>query len=324
MQLTEKISESINISENNIEPITVHEGMFEKVSPDEKNADAIVRPSLTYWQDVWRRLKENKLAMAGLSFVVFITVIAIIGPMLSKYNYYSQNLQIANQPPSSEHWFGTDKFGRDTFVRILYGARISLVVGYAASILNIVIGILYGGISGYFGGNVDNIMMRIVDILYSIPMMVYVILLMVILGAGLKSIILALAIAFWITMARIVRGQIMSLKQQEFVLAAKTLGASSVRILLRHLIPNCMGPIIVTLTLSVPDAIFTESFLSFIGLGVSAPQASWGTLASDALDGFQLYPSQLFFPAAAICLTILAFNLLGDGLRDALDPKMRK
>lgn len=316
MQATKNIDKNINA--------TISKDMFEKVPYAAKNSEAIIRPSLTYWQDVWRRLKENKLAMIGLMFVILITVIAIIGPLLSKYNYYSQNLDIANQPPSSKNWFGTDKFGRDIFVRILYGARISLTVGYAASILNIVIGILYGGIAGYFGGKIDNIMMRIVDILYSIPMMIYVILLMVIFGAGLKSIIIALAIAYWLTMARIVRGQIMSLKQQEFVLAAKTLGASSTRILLRHLIPNCMGPIIVTLTLSVPDAIFTESFLSFIGLGVSAPQASWGTLASEALEGFQLYPTQLFFPALAICLTILAFNLLGDGLRDALDPKMRK
>lgn len=320
MQVTKNIDENLNVTVSN----SISKDMFEKVPSADKNSEAIVRPSLTYWQDVWRRLKENKLAMIGLTFVILITIIAIIGPLLSKYNYYSQDLEIANQPPSSAHWFGTDKFGRDIFVRILYGARISLAVGYAASILNIVIGILYGGIAGYFGGKIDNFMMRIVDILYSIPMMIYVILLMVIFGAGLKSIIIALSIAYWLTMARIVRGQIMSLKQQEFVLAAKTLGASSMRILLRHLIPNCMGPIIVTLTLSVPEAIFTESFLSFIGLGVSAPQASWGTLASEALEGFQLYPTQLFFPALAICLTILAFNLLGDGLRDALDPKMRK
>lgn len=231
---------------------------------------------------------------------------------------------MANLPPSGTHWFGTDKFGRDVFIRILYGARISLTVGYVASLLNIIIGILYGGIAGYFGGKIDNIMMRIVDILYSIPMTIYVILFMVVFGAGLKSIIIALAVAFWLTMARIVRGEIMSLKQQEFVLAAKTLGASSFRIIFKHLIPNCMGPIIVTLTLSIPEAIFTESFLSFIGLGVSAPMASWGTLASDALDGFQLYPMQLFFPSIAICLTMLAFNLLGDGLRDSLDPKMKK
>ena len=297
---------------------------FEKVSRSEKNAEEIVRPSFTYWQDVWRRLKENKIAMIGLSVVIIITLLAIFGPIISPYDYYSQDLMKANLPSSSAHWFGTDKFGRDVLVRVLYGARISLTVGYVASLLNIFIGVLYGGIAGYFGGKVDEIMMRIVDVIYSIPMMIYVILFMVIFGAGLKSIIIALAVSYWLTMARIVRGQILSLKQQEFVLAARTLGVSPMRILIKHLIPNCMGPIIITLMMSVPDAIFTESFLSFIGLGVSAPQASWGTLASEALDGYMLYPSQLFYPAIAICLTILAFNLLGDGLRDALDPKMKK
>lgn len=298
--------------------------LFEKVPAEQKNVNEIVRPSVTYWQDAWRRLKENKLAMAGLFFVIFITLTAIIGPFVSKYNYFAQDFAVAYQNPSTAHWFGTDQFGRDVFVRILYGARISLTVGFAASILNITIGVLYGGIAGYFGGTVDNIMMRIVDILYSIPMIIYVILLMLILKAGLGSIIVALAISYWTSMARIVRAQILSLKQQEFVLAAKTIGAPNMRILLRHLIPNSMGPIIVTLTLTIPSAIFTESFLSFIGLGVSAPMASWGTLASEALEGFMLYPLQLFFPAAAISLTIFAFQLLGDGLRDALDPKMRK
>lgn len=298
--------------------------LFVEVPADKKVKNDIVRPSQTYWQDAWRRLKGDKLAMAGLIFAIFITLVAVFGPMVSKYNYYAQDLSIANQGPSAQHWLGTDKFGRDMLVRILYGARISLTVGFAASVLNIVIGVLYGGIAGYFGGMIDNIMMRIVDVLYSIPMTIYVILLMCIMGASLKSIIIALAIGFWLTMARIVRSEIISLKEQEFVLAAKVLGASSFRIILRHLIPNSMGPIIVTLTLSVPSAIFTESFLAFIGLGVSAPQASWGTLASDALEGFQLYPYQLFFPALAICLTMLAFNFLGDGLRDALDPKMRK
>lgn len=298
--------------------------VFEKVPTEEKELNKIVRPSVTYWQDAWRRLKENKPAMAGLFFVIFITLTAIFGPMLSKYNYFSQDFMVANQGPTGAHWFGTDQFGRDIFVRILYGARISLTVGFAASILNITIGVLYGGIAGYFGGKIDNFMMRIVDILYSIPMMIYVILLMLILKAGLGSIIMALAISYWTSMARIVRAQILSLKQQEFVLAAKTLGASDMRILLKHLIPNSMGPIIVTLTLTIPSAIFTESFLSFIGLGVSAPMASWGTLASEAMEGYQLYPYQLLFPALAICLTIFAFQLLGDGLRDALDPKMRK
>lgn len=298
--------------------------MFEKVPKDQKKLNNIVRPSVSYFQDVWRRLGENKLSMIGLFIIVFITLAAIFGPMLSKYNYFSQNFDVANQGPSLAHWFGTDGFGRDMFTRILYGARISLTVGFAASILNVTIGVLYGGISGYFGGKVDSIMMRIVDIIYSIPMMIYVILLMLVLGAGLKSIIIALAISNWTSMARIVRAQILSLKQQEFVLAAKTIGASSFRILLRHLIPNSMGPIIVTLTLAIPSAIFSEAFLSFIGLGVSAPMASWGTLASDAMQGYQLYPYQLFFPALAICLTVYAFQLFGDGLSDALDPKMRK
>ncbi|MCM8711991.1 ABC transporter permease [Clostridium sp. SYSU_GA19001] len=299
--------------------------LFEKVAESEKNSEEIVRPSLTFWQDSWRRLKENKLAIAGLFFVIFITLLAIFGPMFSKFDYSTQDFSVANQGPSSTHWFGTDKFGRDIFIRVLYGARISLTVGYAASVLNLIIGIIYGGVSGYFGGRIDNIMMRIVEILYAIPMTIYVILLMVVFkSGGLKSIIIALAVSFWVTMARIVRGQIMSLKEQEFVLAARTLGASPMRIIFRHLIPNSMGPIIVTLTLTVPQAIFTESFLSFIGLGVSAPQASWGTLASEALQTFQLYPNQILFPSLAICLTILAFNFLGDGLRDALDPKMRK
>ena len=306
--------------------------LFEKIPEEEKELNEIVRPSETYWQDAWRRLRKNKLAIGGLVFVIFITLAAIIGPIVSKYNYYSQNFDITNMGPSSEHWFGTDKFGRDVFVRVLYGARISLTIAYVASILNLLIGVAYGGISGYVGGAIDNVMMRIVDIIYSIPMMIYVILIMAFLSGrngnqsdgGIKSIIIALVIGFWVTMARIVRSQIITLKEQEFILAAKVSGASHARILLRHLIPNSMGAIIVTMTLSIPGAIFTEAFLSFIGLGISAPKASWGTLASEALEGYMLYPYQLFFPALAICLTILAFNLLGDGLRDCLDPKMRK
>jgi len=298
--------------------------MFEFVPKEEKNTNKVVRPSLSYWQDVWIRIRKNKLAMGGLIFIILITLAAIFGPMLSRYNYTTQDLSMADMGPSAAHWFGTDKFGRDLFVRVLVGARISLTIGFVASALSIFIGVLYGGISGYCGGTVDNIMMRIVEAIYAIPMTIYVILIMIVLKPGLESIIIALTISFWITMARIVRGQIMSLKEQEFVLAAKTIGASPLRIILKHLIPNCMGQIIVTLTLSVPDAIFQEAFLSFIGLGISPPLASWGSLASDALGGFQLYPYQLWFPALAICFTMLAFNLLGDGLTYALDPKMRK
>lgn len=302
-----------------------NDSMWTLVSQQEKDSERIARPSMTYWQDVWRRFKANKVAMGSAYFLLLLVLTAVFGPYLSQYSYSDQNLMMANQLPSAQHWFGTDAHGRDLFVRVLYGARISLTVGLVASVINLVIGVLYGGISGYFGGKIDNIMMRAIDILYTIPMTLYVILLMVVFGkGGLGSILIALGLVYWIGMARIVRGQILSLKEQEYVMAAKTLGASDLRILIRHLIPNTMGPIIVTLTMSIPTAIFTEAFLSFIGLGVSAPMASWGVLANDALASLSIFPHLLFFPALAISVTMLAFNFLGDGLRDALDPRMRK
>lgn len=297
---------------------------FNFVGRDRKKADGIVRPSETYWQDAWRRLRENKIAMVCMYVIIFIVIMAIIGPYLTKFDYSSNELTNANKFPNGIHWFGTDNLGRDLFVRVMYGARISLSVGFVAAIINLTIGVLYGGISGYLGGRVDNILMRIVDVIYAVPMMLYVILLMVVLGKSLVNVYITLGIVYWSNMARIVRGQVLSLKQQEFVLAARAGGAGMGRIILRHLIPNCMGQIIVTLTLSIPGAIFTEAFLSFIGLGVAAPMSSWGTLCNDALPGYRTYPYQLFIPAAAICITMIAFNLFGDGLRDAMDPKMRR
>jgi len=284
----------------------------------------ITRPSITYWQDAWMRLQKNKMAMAGLYIVVFVILIAAIGPVLSHASYSDQDLSQANQSPSIEHWFGTDNLGRDLFIRVLYGARISMSIGIVASFLNFTVGVLYGGIAGFSGGKVDRYMMNIVDVLYSIPVLLYVILLMVVLKPGLTNIFIALGISYWLQMARIVRGQILGLKEQEYVLAVRTIGASNWRILLRHLIPNTMGPIIITMTLAIPTAIFTEAFLSFIGLGVSAPMASWGVLASEGITSLRSYPFQLFFPAMAISVTMLAFNFLGDGLRDALDPRMRR
>ncbi|MGL5657262.1 MAG: ABC transporter permease [Fusobacteriaceae bacterium] len=298
---------------------------FTVVDKSQKEIEKINRETLTFSQDAWRKLKQNKLSIISLCFIIVITLCAIFVPMFSQYNPVSNDLMLTNSPPSSAHWFGTDQLGRDLFVRVLYGARYSLAIGFIASILNLFIGIIYGGTAGYLGGKVDLVMMRIVDIIYSIPMTIYVILIMISFeSGGLFNIILALAISYWIGMARIVRGEVLQLKEQEYILAAKTIGASNIRILLKHLIPNCIGSIIVTLTLQIPSAIFTEAFLSFIGLGISPPAASWGTLASDALGGFRLYPSQILFPTAAICLTVLSFNLLGDGLRDALDPKVRK
>jgi oligopeptide transport system permease protein len=297
--------------------------LFEPVAPEETSLDEAARPNVTYWQDAWRRLKGNAPAMISLAAVVVIVTCAVVIPII-KPDYYSNDFEVSNRWPDGTFWFGTDNFGRDIFTRIWFGARYSLIIAFAASFLNLVIGIIYGGVSGFAGGKTDLVMMRFVDIIYSIPQTIYVILFMVFMGPGLHSIIFALAVSYWLPMARIVRGEILQLKQQEFILAARVLGASDARILFRHLIPNCLGQIIVTMTLSIPSAIFTEAFLSFIGLGIPVPRASWGTLASESISYMRIAPYQLFFPSLAICLTILAFNILGDGLRDALDPKMRR
>ncbi len=227
---------------------------------------------------------------------------------------------------NSSFRFGTDDLGRDILTRVMYGTRISLLVASIATMVNMFIGVIYGSVSGYEGGRVDNIMMRIVDVINSIPLVLYVILIMVRFRefGGLTNIIIALATVYWVSMARLVRGQMLSLKEQEFVLAARVIGVPKHKIIFRHLIPNAMGPIIVSMTMMIPSAVFTEAFLSFIGLGVSAPQASLGTLANNALVGLLTYPYQLFFPAMTIAVIMLAFNFLGDGLRDALDPRLRK
>ncbi|WP_407942191.1 ABC transporter permease [Microaerobacter geothermalis] len=299
--------------------------MFRPMKVESSQAEQIVRPSLSFWQDAWRRLRKNKLAMFGLYIIIFLAIMSIIGPYMLPYSYSDQSLTEANQPLSKAHWFGTDDLGRDMFVRTWYGARISLFIGLTAAIIDLVIGVIYGGISGYKGGRTDSVMMRIVDVLYGLPYLIVVILLMVVMGPGLLTIIVALASTGWIGMARLVRGQILQIKQQEFVLAARTLGASTSRLLFKHLIPNSMGPIIVNMTLTVPLAIFAEAFLSFIGLGVQVPMASWGTMASDGV--VTIISGQwwrLFFPAFFISLTMFAYNVFGDGLRDALDPRLRK
>lgn len=297
---------------------------FEPIAVDLKQAESIKRPSLSFWADVWRRLKMNKVAMASLVFILILVACAIFIPIFSSNDYYTTDLAGKNKKPSAEHWFGTDDLGRDVFVRVWYGARISLEVGFAAAFIDLIIGVIWGGLAGFYGGRVDEIMMRIADILYAIPYLLVVILLMVVLEPGVGTIIIALTITGWIGMARIVRGQILQLKAQEFVLAARSLGADNNRLIFKHLIPNSLGPIIVTLSLTVPTAIFAESFLSFIGLGVSAPVASWGTMSNEGLSAMKYYPWRLMFPALFISITMLAFNLLGDGLRDAVDPRLRK
>ncbi len=279
--------------------------------------------SSSYWRDAWERLKRNRQAMIGLYILLTLLAFAIVGPWITPYTYYETHLQLKNQPPSWQFWFGTDELGRDLFTRLWWGARISLFVGMAASLIDLVIGVFYGALAGFIGKKTEELMMRTADILYAIPYLLVVILLMVVIGSGLTTIIIALTMTGWIGMARIVRGQILQIKELDFVKAAYAIGASRRRILTQHLIPNAMGPIIVTVTLTVPTAIFTEAFLSFLGLGVQAPIASWGTMASDGLSALRYYPWRLFFPAAFISITMFSFNLLGDGLHDAFDPRLR-
>jgi oligopeptide transport system permease protein len=277
----------------------------------------------SYWDEAWVKLKSNRPALCGLVILCALIIMAIIGPMISSYTHYETHLKLKNSPPSAEFWFGTDALGRDIFTRTWIGARVSLFVGISASLIDLVIGVLYGAIAGFYRGKIEEVMMRIADILYALPYVLVVILLMIVIGSGLGSIILALTITGWIGMARIVRGQILQLNSMDFIKAAHAMGASAPRILFRHLIPNAMGPIIVTVTFTVPTAIFTEAFLSFLGLGIQAPLASWGTMAHDGLTALRYYPWVLFFPAGCISLTMLSFNLLGNGLNDVLDPRLR-
>ncbi|MGD6899464.1 ABC transporter permease [Bacillus infantis] len=297
---------------------------FRVVGTQENDAEKISKPSLSFWKDVTLRFRKNKLAMFGIVLLAILVFMAIFGPYMTPYDYASNDLGNKNQSPSSEHWFGTDDLGRDVFARTWEGARISLFIGLAAALIDLFIGVLWGGIAGYKGGRTDEYMMRAADVLYGIPYLLLVILLMVVLGQSVGTMILAMTITGWINMSRIVRGQVLSLKNQEYVLASRTLGANVSRIMFKHLIPNTMGPILVTMTLTVPSAIFTEAFLSYLGLGLTPPVASWGTMANDGLPALRYYPWRLFFPATFICLTIFAFNVIGDGLRDALDPRLRK
>ncbi|WP_453995531.1 ABC transporter permease [Bacillus nitroreducens] len=301
------------------------EDMFTPVEQKFEEAEKIARPSISYWKDVWNRLKENKLALLGLILIIIIGIMAIIGPHLNGYTYYEQDFTKKNLRPNAEHWFGTDASGRDLFTRAWYGARISLFIGLMAALIDFVAGIIYGGISGIRGGKVDNVMMRIAEVLYAIPYLLMVILVMIVLERGLWAIIIAMSITGWIPMARLVRGQVLQLKEYEYIQAANAMGAKTSWILRRHIIPNTMGPILVNVTLTVPTAIFAEATLSFLGLGIPAPKASWGTMANDALGSILIGNFyQLFFPAFLISLTMFAFNVFGDGLRDALDPKLRK
>lgn len=297
---------------------------FQIVGCDNANAEEILRPNMTYWQDAWRRLKQNKVAIASLIVLSIIAIMTIFGPFMVPFKHYENNSKIVNQLPNAVHWFGTDNLGRDVFSRLWVGGRVSVFIAIFGAMIETVIGVTYGGVAGYFGGFVDDIMMRIVEILVSIPYLIVVILLSLMLGKGMVSLIIAMTITGWVGMARMIRGQILQIKEQEYVLAAHALGASPSRIIARHLLPNTIGIMIVDITLTVPSFIFGEAFLSYIGLGIQSPDTSLGALASAAQPNLLFYPYQLFFPAALISLIMLSFNLLGDGLRDALDPKLRQ
>ena len=288
-----------------------------------KRMESISRPSLSYWKDAWRRLTKNKIAILSLVLIFIYILLAVFVPIFSKYGYADVDSGKMNQFLSTEHWFGTDSIGRDLWVRVWRGARVSLSIGFIAAILNAVLGAFVGGISGYYGGKIDMVIMRIIDVLYGIPALIVTILVMVVLGSGINSLIIAMVIVGWIGTARFVRGEVMRLKGQDFVAAAKILGVGNFRIIIKHVLPNIMGLIITNLMMAVPNAIFREAFLSYIGLGIAPPECSWGILAKEGAKMLRIYPHELFIPAFFICTTMLAMNLLGDGLRDALDPKLR-
>ena len=343
MKKTEVKQNKISLRLN---PLSMHVNpdLFVPATDEEKQELVINREGTSLWRDAMRRFRKNKFAMVALALIIILVLFAFVGPLLSQYDYDQFNPGHEDQAPNWQHPFGTDRFGRDLLVRNMYGAQISLSIGIIAAALTLVIGSLYGSISGFVGGRTDNIMMRVIDVIYSLPDLLVVILLSATLkeplerilesniafsgiselGPAFFSMLIVFALMYWGTMARIVRGEVLRIKEQEYVLAARALGANSGRIIRKHVLPNCIGPIIVTTTLQIPSAIFTESFLSFIGLGISAPLASLGSMVTDALQGVYSYPTRVVFPSVIIALIILAFNTVGDALRDVLDPRMKK
>lgn len=300
--------------------------MFQPAVDNFSSSDEIKRPNISYLSDMWRRLKMNKLSMIGLVIMLMLLFMCIIGPWITPHEFAYQDFSVMNQGPSSSYWFGTDDLGRDLFARAWQGGRVSLMIGFAAALVDIVMGILIGGVAGYVGGWLDDLLMRISEVLYSIPYMLMVVLLSVVMQSkGILPIILALSITGWVPMARIVRGQVMQLKEMEYVQASGAFGAGMGWILKNHVLPNTLGPIIVNATLTIPRAIFSEATLSFLGLGVQPPNPSWGQMAANSID--QMLVGNLnvvLVPSILICLAMFSFNVLGDGLRDAFDPKLRK
>lgn len=331
-------------------PTKITDDLFVSEPYDESSSEEHDSAPLSFWTETANRLKKNKGAVLSLILLLLLAFMAVIGSGVSKYGYNEQNIAHSNLPPkisglawlgfdgkdlqgvdqyekrniSEHHWFGTDEFGRDLWTRVWKATQVSLFIALVAAVLDLLIGVLYGGLSAFYGGKVDQVMQRIIEVLMGIPNLIVIILFILISEPGIRSIILAMIITGWVSMARVVRGQFLQLKGQEFVLAARTLGVSNRRIIARHLLPNVMGPIIITMMFTIPSAIFFEAFLSFIGLGLQPPLASLGVLIEDGYKAMRIFPYKMLFPAGAISLIMICFNLLADGLRDALDPRMRK
>ncbi|MCQ2968887.1 MAG: ABC transporter permease [Clostridium sp.] len=302
----------------------VKDNRFELVDLSKLNSEEVVRPNISYWKDAWRRLKKNPVAMVALVVLSLVTIIAIIGPYIKNLDYLTIVTSLKNQGPSSEFWFGTDNLGRDLFTRVCIGTRKSLLIALFATLIDVIVGCLYGGIMAYTGGYVDEIMMRIVEVLNSIPYLIVTLIIIVVLGNGYLPLMIALCITGWTGTARMVRGKILQLRESEYVLAAEALGASPIRIITKHLLPNTIGLIILDVAQTVPAVIVAETSLSFLGMGLATPKFSLGSLLSAGQASMAFYPYQLLFPTLVLVLLILSFNILGDGLRDALDPKLRQ
>ena len=297
---------------------------FEVVGFSLEEANRIDRPTISYWQDAWRRLKKNPVAMASLVVLALLIVMCIIGPYIRGYDFVTKNVKMKNQGVSAEYWFGTDYLGRDLFSRVWMGARASIIIALVATALKLVVGTIYGAIMAHFGGWVDDLMMRIIEVINSLPSLLLTILIMMILGNNLFALLVALSITAWCSTARQVRGMIKQLKETEYVYAAEVLGAKPMHIISKHYVTNMLGILILNASTAIPGFIFTEAGLSFLGIGLTAPEISLGVLISLGQQTIDFYPTQLLFPCLVLCIIVMAFNLLGDGLRDALDPKLRQ
>lgn len=316
----EKVDQKILATDIGLET----DDMFERIGTEGLSNEDIGQKSITYWADVWRRFKSNKMAILGLVLLIGVIILLFVGPAISGKDYQLIDATKKNLTPSSEHWFGTDDMGRDLFTRVCVGGRISIYIGLACTAVMFVIGSLLGALAGLKGGIVDDIIMRICELIGNLPYLIIVVILSMVMGRSMFSLVFAMSITSWVGTTRMVRGQILQIKEQDYVQAVQALGGSTGRIIIKHLLPNTLGIIMVSVTMSIPGFIFSEAFLSYIGLGVRPPETSWGALASAGQAQLMFYPYQLFFPCLLIILTMLSFHLIGDGLSDALDPKLRK